>query len=157
MVGRVVLLGPQRLQPVLREVVAQYDVSDRLALVTAGWEEREDDDAELLAHLEGRAVNLNVWARMEDVFQRDPELLDAMRARHDRLRELQGVYRERLDHALEAARQMLAHDGDAELLDPEREAAIENVRRLDAHHVQRVRALHVAFQERWRRCAKRTC
>ncbi len=150
MAGKLVMLGPQRWNPTLNTVVAEHGVEGRLALVTAGWEEREDDDAELVAHLDGRAVNLNVWGRLEDVFQKDPELLEAMRARHDRLRQLQAVYRDRLDHALEAARQMLSMSGDALLLDPEREAAIDDVRRLDAHHLRRVRALHAEFQERWR-------
>ncbi len=150
MTGTVVLLGPQRLEPTVRDAVAELGVEGRLALVTAGWEEREDDDGELVEHLEGRAVNLNAWSRMEDVFRRDPELLAGMRARHDRLRELQEVYRERLACTLEAARKLLTRAGDPALLDPEREAAIEDVRRLDAHHLERVHALYAGFDEEWR-------
>ncbi len=35
----------------------------RIAVVTAGWEEREDEDAELLDHLSRPAVNLGLYRR----------------------------------------------------------------------------------------------
>ena len=102
----VVLLGPQRFTPTLGAAVARVGVEGRLASVTAGWQEREDEDLELHEHLGERTVNLMLYARGEDVFERDPELFRAHRERQGRLRELQELYRARLAHASAAWREL---------------------------------------------------
>lgn len=147
---RITLLGPQRLSPTLDQAVEALGVRGRVAAVTAGWEEREAEDLELDEHLGGRVVNLEVYKRADDVFQHDPELFAAMRERHDRMRQLQELYRLRLAAELETARALLCMDGDPELLEPERESAIAAVRALDEHHLERVRAVFAEFDERWR-------
>jgi hypothetical protein len=150
---RVVLLGPQRLQPTLNKAVASLHVTGSIAAITAGWEERESEDQEMRDHLGGRLVNLRLFDRVEDIMQRDPELLAAIRARHDRLRVQHELYRLRLGHALEAARELLrreAPSGHGDMLDAEREAAIEAVRTLDGFHLMRVVDVHAEFEERMR-------
>ncbi|MDH3254578.1 MAG: hypothetical protein OEM62_06265, partial [Acidobacteriota bacterium] len=62
----IVLLGPQRLRPKLADVVRQMNVSGQIAAVTAGWEEREQEDDELAEHLGGRTVNLELYRRGEE-------------------------------------------------------------------------------------------
>ena len=52
---RILVLGPQR-RPTLRSVVRTLDAPERFATVTAGWEEREPDDAELDALLRGAGL-----------------------------------------------------------------------------------------------------
>lgn len=104
---KLILLGPQRLQPTLDRAIESLGVMGRIAAVTAGWEERESEDQELREHLGGRTLNLAAHARAEDVLQRDPELGQALRARHDTLRRVQELYRMRLVHAMEAARELL--------------------------------------------------
>ena len=147
---QVVLLGPQRLSPTLAPVLQSLNVSGPLAVVTAGWEEREHEDREFREHVGLELRNLAIFERAEDVFRRDPELFGGMRERHDRLRKLQALYRLRLGHALEAAREILArNEEDLELIEPEREASIETVRQIDAQHFARVQAFHAEFQERW--------
>ncbi len=151
--SHVVLLGPQRHEPTLRDAVDSLGIRGRIAAVTAGWEEREGEDQELSAHLGGRTVNLHLYGRSEDVHQRDPELLGAIRARHDRLRKLQELYRVRLSHLMEAARELLRREslpGYAGLIEPEVRGAIEAVKRLDDEHTQRVRETHVEFELRWK-------
>ena len=163
MSAALVVLGPQRLEPTLAEAIAAHEAElgvppgeARFAMITAGWEEREDEDSELRAHLaiggtgSGRMANLQLFQRAEDVFQRDPELLDAMLAHHARIGELQAYYRTRLAHLLEAARTLLARPGESETLEQAREAAIEDVRRLDAQHLDGLRAARDAFLEDWR-------
>src|SRR5262245_10221992 len=130
----VVLLGPQRLRPTLASVVASLGIHGDIATVTAGWQEREAEDAELRDHLDSRTVNLLLHRRGDDVFQSDPRFAAAHRLRQERLRQLQSVYRLRLAHVESQAREMLSLEGDRWLLDPERRAAIEAVRELDAHH-----------------------
>ncbi|MEZ5962714.1 MAG: Type 1 glutamine amidotransferase-like domain-containing protein [Planctomycetota bacterium] len=151
----VTLLGPQRLQPTLNHAVADVDrrVGGRgmLAVVTAGWEERELEIQELDEHVGGRALNLEVYCRVEDIFAHDKELLGLMRERHDTLRALQELYRVRLAHELAAVRDLYARaDGQpgASLLEPEVDAAIEAVRVLDARHLARVDEVHREFEAR---------
>jgi len=148
--GPVVLLGPQRFEPSLGEAVARVGVEGRLASVTAGWQEREAEDLELHEHLGQRTINLQLHARGEDVFARDPELFEAHRERQERLMQLQRIYRRRLDSAREAAWRLLHQEGDPEVLGPERTDAIRAIARLDAHHLSRVGEIDRVFDERWR-------
>ncbi len=150
---RVVLLGPQRLQPTLDKAIEALHVRGSIAAITAGWEEREDEDQEMRAHLGGRTVNLQVYARVEEIMSRDPELRRAMRERADRLREQHELYRVRLVHAMAAARELQKRepqlrdgDGKSAMLEAEREAAIDAVRTLDAFHLARVAAVHAEFE-----------
>ncbi len=146
----VTLLGPQRFERTLGAAVRAAGVDGVLASVTAGWQEREAEDLELFEHLGERTLNLMLYARSEDVFERDPDLFRAHRERQERLRALQEVYRLRLAHLKRAARELLAREGDAELLEPERESAIDALRELDAHHLVRIRAVNQRFETAWR-------
>ncbi len=141
----VTLLGPQRFSPTLGEAVARAGISGRLASVTAGWQEREAEDLELHEHLGERTMNLMLYARGEDAFERDPELASAYRERQERLRELQEIYRSRLGYAQTALRELELRDGDPEILAPERESALQGIRALDEHHLARVDEVHAAF------------
>jgi len=145
----VALLGPQRFTPTLGEAVAAAGVEGRLASITAGWQERENEDVELHEHLGERTVNLMLYARAEDVFERDPDLFRAHRERQERLRELQALYRRRLAPMREAAWRLLEAAGDGELLDPERDDAIRAMARLDTHHLVRVSEVDAEFERAW--------
>src|SRR5688500_17347053 len=92
----IVLLGAQRTRPNAGEMLRELGVRDRVALVTAGWQEREADDQALIAELGVPAVNLRLHARGDEVFARDRELTSAYKARQERLRHLQDFYRVRL-------------------------------------------------------------
>lgn len=142
----IVLSGPQRHTTTLGAIAAQCAVDGPVALITAGWRERETEDAELRAELGREAINLELYGRWRDVSARDPEYFDLHRARQDKTRELQQLYRRRLAHLAADARQMLAMPGDDELLEPERESAVGMIARLDAHHLGRIKALHTAFE-----------
>lgn len=151
--ARVVLLGPQRLHRTLNQAVDSIRAHGMVAAVTAGWEEREGEDQEMREHLGGRLVNLALWERAEDVMRRDPELAKAMRERHDRLREQHDLYRMRLVHAIDAARELLRRDptpGREEMLEAERAGAIEAVRDLDEFHLRRVSLIHREFEAEWK-------
>jgi len=155
--SEIIFLGPQRLNPTLAGVVREHAPrvgrDGHVAVITAGWEERELEYGELEEHLGGRVINLELYRRAEDVFQRDPELLDGMRKRFDRVRRMQRLYNLRLSHSLAAARDLLRRrsrpDGD-DLLEREITDAIELVRVLDAQHGKHLRELYGAFEEEWR-------
>lgn len=147
---RIILLGPQRHLPIVRDAVAALvDLRAPLAVVTAGWEEREAETGELQEHLRCPVVNLDIWQRVEQIFVEDPELLAAMRGRHDRLRQLQELYRIRLAGLMEATAELFSRDGDDALLVPERNDALVMLQALDEQHVARVANLHGEFTNKW--------
>jgi hypothetical protein len=150
-VSRVVLLGPQRSHPILDSVLDSLsgpgglDPQAPVALLSAGWQEREAEDDELASHLDREVVNLRLFAHSEVLFRRHPHLYQRMLERQDRLRQVQFLYRRRLAHALEATREMqraaATEGGEGEMGDlarAELDDAIEAVRRLDAQHLGRV-------------------
>ena len=140
-----VLLGPQRFTPMVDEALDSFVARGRpVAAITAGWEERETEDKELGAHVQRDVLNLELHRRLEDVRAQDAELLHALRAQRDELGALQ------LRHLGRAAEDLLRREGPAHLLEPERELALENVRALDGHRLERVDRIHAAFWSRWR-------
>jgi hypothetical protein len=144
-----VLLGPQRFRPTLRETVQGLGIEGPVAVVTAGWQERESEDEELQDHLGREVSDLRLYHRAEEVLQRDEELAGALRVRQDSLRELQELYRLRLSHALAAARDLMRREGGGRMLSEQRRAAIRAVRTLDRWHLRRIRRIHGAFAEHW--------
>lgn len=143
-----VLLGPQS-KPTLREAVEETAGRVPVATITAGWQEREAEDGELDAHLGGETFNLRLYARAERALAEDPELGDAHRRLQEALRLLRRAYNLRLAHLMDAWVELLELQGDAGVLLPEREAALEAIRRLDAAHLRRVRQLRETYERRW--------
>ena len=150
----IAVLGPQRHRPTLAQALVALDLDGarRIATVTAGWEEREDDDAELHEHLRGRSLNLRLYSRSETILREDAELRTGVRWRGERLREAQELYRVRGAHALAAARELFRREprpNGADLLAAERAGAIETLRVLDAEHERLTGAVRAEFVERW--------
>jgi hypothetical protein len=144
------LLGPQR-RPTLDRVLSSLGVGGPVAVVNAGWQERESDDAEILGLAGGQAVNLRLFARWMTVLQADPEYAEAEREHRLVLDELQQLYRIRLDHALQALYAVTARGGGHAAVEATAlEDALAAVRLLDATHVARVQELHDAFYGTWR-------
>jgi hypothetical protein len=148
MAPTVVLLGPQRWNPTLVSAFDELGLEGPVAAVTAGWQEREAEVEEMREHLGRPVVNLLLHERGERLFAADPAFAALYRERQARLRQLQELYRLRLAPTLKAAREVLARDGDPELLEPERRAALQAVRVLDAHHLKRVSEAHEEFEAR---------
>ncbi|MDN5790384.1 MAG: peptidase E [Micrococcales bacterium] len=97
-----ILLGPQRFTVTVAPTVRSLDVAGPIAMINAGWEEREPDDAELAGHLDGRGVNLRLYQRAVELLSVDHALRAAVlehRARHE---ELRAFYRIRLQSAHDA-------------------------------------------------------
>jgi len=151
-VARTIVLGPQR-RPVLGRVLAALgsDLPDGpVVTVTAGWRDREADDAELDAHLAGRSVNLLLWTRWLAVLDADPEFAAAQRAHQDVLDELQELYLLQLDGALGAAAEIARHGGPAPVRAAVLADAEDAVRLVDARHLARVAEAEADFADRYR-------
>jgi hypothetical protein len=145
---KTVLLGPQRHEPTVRAALERLGLgAGPVAAITAGWEEREAEDLELGEHLARPVVNLGLHERAEQVFHGDPGLYEALRQRRDRMRELQRLYRVRLRYLAPAADELLRRQGPDDLLEPERQAALDQLRDLDEHHLGRVRGLEEDLRE----------
>jgi hypothetical protein len=146
----ITLLGPQR-RPTLDRVLSSLGVGGPVAVVNAGWQERESDDAEILGLAGGEAVNLRLFARWMSVLQADPEYAEGEREHRLVLDELQQLYRIRLDHALQALYAVAARGGGHATVEATAlEDALAAVRLLDATHVARVQELHDTFYGTWR-------
>ncbi len=149
---RVILLGPQAPVPTLASVRTDLvkdrtlGARDAVPTITAGWQERESEDAELDAELASRSCNLRLYERADEVIEADPDLARAHRAVQDRLKLLRRAYNLRLAHLIEAWREVDRLDGDAALVSEERAAALESIRSLDARHLERVRELRAEFE-----------
>lgn len=157
------LLGPQRKRPTVTRLARELE--GPVAVITAGWQENENDA--LPRGLRGKGVNLEIYRRSEQVFDEDRELARAHRDRQLRLKQLQRLYRLRLDHTMAAYRELVelssAPPGDGrtnggarsptqedEPLAQEIEAALEAIRALDGHHLEKVQAVNQDFGAEWR-------
>jgi len=145
----VVLLGAQRFSPSLGAAVSALGVTGKIATITAGWQERELEDDELTEHLGGRAVNLRLHARGEELFKADPELRDAHRQRQESLRHRQDFYRIRLEFELEAERVIRQRSAPPEIVTDEADGSIEAIRDLDARHLGLCARIRNDFESRW--------
>jgi hypothetical protein len=146
---RIILLGPQR-RPTLEGVARSLGLSGPglagpVATITAGWQEREPDDALLADLLEGRAVNLALYRRWLDVRDRDPEYRAGERDLAGVLAELQELYLVRLDYALQAVYAVQRRAGAAVASADALDEAVEAVRELDAAHLRRVNGARGEF------------
>ncbi len=147
---RITLLGPQR-RPRVDSVVRSMGLTGPFATVTAGWQEREADDGELDALLSGQAVNLQLYHRLMDVAERDPEFAAADRHRQEVLAEMAELYLLRLDLALQAvfavARRAHTSTYRRQLVATETAEAEAVVQDLDTAHLAKVEQVHGEFYQ----------
>ena len=137
-----VLLGPQRFMTTAGTTLRALEVEGPVATITAGWEEREDQDEELNTVLDGRGRNLRLHHRLFDVLDKDERFAAAALTFRDRHDELLSFYRLRLEGALQTVyavqRRSSAHGtAEAALTD-----AIDAVRRLDDWYSTELKTLY---------------
>ena len=137
-----ILLGPQRFTTTVSSTVRSLGVTGRIAMVNAGWEEREADDAELAGHLDGRGVNLRLHHRMMDVLAKDEHFAAAALAFRDRQDELRAFYGIRLQAAIDVVH-AVAHRTSIHGVGPIAEqAAIDAVREVDRWYAAELAELY---------------
>ena len=145
----VTVLGPQR-RPTVRPV------GPGAATVTAGWQERESDDAELDRVLGGGTVNLRLHARWLEVLDTDPELATAELNHRAVLDELQDLYALQVEHAergADAVRRSSTRPRTRAAALSDAESAL---RLLDARHLARVAEVRADFAAAWRPAERET-
>lgn len=143
-----ILLGPRSAAPMLRAAVESLNTPGPVVSITAGWRDAEGEIDEMRSELGRPVEDLRIYARAEEIFARETELRELQRARQEKLRALQELYRLRLEPTLAAARRLMRAEGPAELVRPERQAAIAQLRALDRHHLRRIQRIHREFEQR---------
>jgi hypothetical protein len=141
----IVLCGAQHAQPSLPRVLRELGVTGPVALVTAGWQEREGEPG-VVADPGVPVVELGLHGRGEQVFAEDAELAEAYKARQLKLKLMQDFYRIRLEHAWQAARAVAVRSADPALIAEEHVVSLELLRYIDRDHVERCQAVHAAFE-----------
>ncbi|GJM44127.1 MAG: hypothetical protein DHS20C21_09690 [Gemmatimonadota bacterium] len=139
---KLILLGPQRTSPNLAAVMDAQGIRGKIAVVTAGWQEREEEVEELHHHLRDDTVPLRLHFRAQRAFDADPDLSKRHRKRQAVLRRLQRLYDVRLGHAMAAVTELELRPGDDDVLCESRAEALQAVSDLDREHVARVQAVH---------------
>ena len=160
----VVLLGPQGRTPAGSEaagsgaagsganagaVLAELGVG-KVALVRAGYQERESEDAEMTAALGVPCTNLKLHARSVEVFREDTDLTAAYQARQQKLRHIQAFYRVRLEKIEDASKTISVRYVEPELLETEERVSVDQYRHIDADHIERCNAVRKVFDTTWR-------
>jgi hypothetical protein len=137
-----ILLGPQRFTTTVGPTVRSLELEGQIAMINAGWEERESDDDELGGHLDGRGVNLRLHHRMMDVLAKDEHFAAAALAFRDRQDELRAFYGIRLQSAIDAVR-AVHHRTSIHGVGPVAEQdAIEAVREVDRWYAAELAELY---------------
>ncbi len=144
-----VLLGPQRLEPTVGEIVRSLGLPGPVAAITAGWEEREQEDDELAEQLHLETVNLELYRRGEELLDQDRDLAGAFAELRAGRRAAQTVYRTTLDQALATVRLLATTAPAGAVATDELAAAFNVVRALDARHLTRITGLEANFRKRW--------
>lgn len=145
---RVTLLGPLGDGVDLGAEIAAFGVDGPVALITAGWEEGERNDAEIDRRLGGGSRNLGLYGRRLDVLGSDAEYAEAERLLRTQLDELREQYQRRLRAALDGVDVVRTRfagipGGAGEQLS----AAIDAVRSLDEAHIAAMSAAYERFYD----------
>ena len=146
---QLLLLGPQRRAPVLKDALRHMRLKGRMAMVTAGWQEHESEDGELRSVIGKKAVNLGLYGRANALFEEDRELFEAHRAKQDELKQIQRFYRDRLNSAMAVYERFLTLRSEPpRLLEEATASVLEDIRRLDGEHLDRVLQNRKDFAQR---------
>lgn len=137
-----ILLGPQRFVTTVGPAVRSLGVDGPVAVVNAGWEERESDDGELNDLLGGRAANLRLHHRMFDVIDKDDRFRAAALAFRDRHDELRAFYGLRLQAAMDAVEAVMHRTSTHGVRDSALVAAVESIRDVDRWYAALLKDLY---------------
>ncbi len=137
-----VLMGPVGDGAAVARELAALGVDGPVALVTAGWEEAERNDAGIDRALGGGTRNLGLFGRRLDILETDAEYAEELRKVRALTTQLREVYLVQLRHALRGVEAVRQHNAGARRLSGvQLDEAIETVRALDERHAARLDAV----------------
>lgn len=130
-----ILLGPQRFRLTAGSVLQEVAPEGAVATITAGWRDREKQDAELDEVLGGRSNNLHLWHRLIQVLGADPDFAAAAAAYNRAIDEANRLYSVRLTHALDSVYTTMRISARDDLRDSALRASLQSVRDIDAWYL----------------------
>jgi len=146
-VRQVTLLGSLDGADLAAEVAA-FGVDGPVALVTAGWEEGERNDAEVDRRMGGGTRNLNLYGRRLDVLESDPDYAEAQRLLNTHLADVRELYERRLRHALDGVEVIRRRFAESDRSPgPELDGSVEAVRALDEAQAAAIASAYARFYE----------
>ena len=142
MPGPVVLLGPQRGHPRIREALAHHGCHGRVAVISAGWRHDEAELSALTRDLGDRIDHIPLYQWFDAHRLADPALAKAYSRRQQRIIDYKGAYRDQLTQTMAAVAAMEARvERDPELYGPELHFTHQALRALDARALSRLNEL----------------
>lgn len=135
------LLGPQRFLTTAGTVARDLAPEGRIATVTAGWREREADDAELHDVMRGDTWNLRLYTRLLDVLSRDDRFAGAARTFNEAVDELAGLYSLRLQRTLDTVYAAARRTVRAELSDAALSDGVASLKAVDEWYLTQLEVL----------------
>ena len=142
------LLGHQRENPRLQSVLEKWNIRDSVALVSAGWEEDEEDDQWVRDALDCQVVNTHLYRLADELFHQDPEVLTLLRERQDRLRELREVNELQTENLCVVARQLWQRQEQSAAAVFPLQQTIAQLRQIDVSYLQAVSTVIREFDQR---------
>jgi hypothetical protein len=130
------LLGPQRFSTTAGQVARSLTPEGRIATITAGWRERESEDAELHEVLEARTYNLRLYTRLLDVIEKDEVFALAARAYNEAVDELAAVYSTRVQRTLDTVYALERRHVREEIADAALEDGIRTLQSIDEWYLR---------------------
>jgi hypothetical protein len=140
------VLGPQRPDPNLPQVLEHLGVRGPVAMITAGWRHDEAETTALERALARPSEPLPVYRWFDEVMAGDADLARTYSERSERIRAYKELYRIRVRGALGVVERLLDHRDEApDLVDVELVRAIDMVRDIDDQMLASLRDARVAF------------
>lgn len=137
-----ILLGPQRFTVTVTAAVRSLEVDGPIAMINAGWQEREEDDGELAGLLDGRGRNLRLYHRLVDVMTKDTAFATGALAFRERQEELRAFYGLRLQAAVDTVGTVLHRSSPHGLRSAAFESAVEAVSAVDRWYEAQLKELY---------------
>lgn len=146
------LLGPQRQEPNLVEVLDGLGVSGPLVAFTAGWRHDEDELGPLQSAV-GEVTHLPLYRWFDEIPDLAPDVARLYKERQARIMRFKDLYRLRMAAGLDTVRALVRLGSkDQDLIEAQVQSASEVVRSIDREAlaaVDAVRAEYVQLHERF--------
>ncbi|GAA6525943.1 Type 1 glutamine amidotransferase-like domain-containing protein [Intrasporangium sp. DVR] len=139
-----ILLGPQRFTTTVQAVLRSLPADGPVAMINAGWEEREADDGELNGLLDQRGVNVRLYQRAVEALAAERALRTSVlghRARHAELRSFYGIRLQAAWDTVFAVRRRIPRPGTGDVADGAVRSSVQALRDVDdwyAYEVARI-------------------
>ncbi|HNC96903.1 MAG TPA: hypothetical protein PKW90_12315 [Myxococcota bacterium] len=141
----ITIIGPERPDPVLPQLLKRDGIRGPVALISAGWRQDEARDEPLRAALGVTVHNLGVYRAFQEVERHAPELARAYTKKQAELQKLRQGYHDAIVAGLAGCMKLYSNKRDLEC--PWFKQAVAHLRDVDALWLAEADRLHQGFEE----------